>query len=395
MTVEEVPAGQVRRRPRNRRQMVVDAAGAVFGEKGYHGTSMEEVASRVGITAAALYRHFPNKYALFVECTNLMVDRLQDVLDDLGDDVPFDALLPELARVTVEHRASGGVYRWEARFLEPAERHELRAKFVRVVDATTYALERDLGGTQGRLRASGALGAIGSVTTHRTPIARQRAIDLLAASAAGTARVDLAAVPPTASAVALPVRPHPVSRRAEILQAALPLFAQHGFRNVSMGQIASALGLGPSAIYRHYPAKADILAAACLQTAATIEQAVGQALHGVRGEQESLAVLAATYVAYSFENTDLISVAEAEVVGLPPELRRPVVAAQREHVALWEQRLRAVRPELDDRAATVLVHAGFGVVVEAGRLLRWEDTAAHRDAVSAQMLGALGVEGRS
>ncbi|WP_122817418.1 TetR/AcrR family transcriptional regulator [Nocardioides pantholopis] len=390
MTVEEVP---VRRRPRNRRQLVVDAAGPVFSERGYHGASMEEVAARVGISAAALYRHFPNKYALFVECANLMVDRLRDVLGELPDQVALPELLPALAQVTLEHRASGGVYRWEARFLDVEDRRELRAKFTAVVDSVTAALERDLGGTQTRLRASAALGAIGSITLHHTQIARQRAVELLVDAALRAARVDPAAAPRTASAVHLPVRPEPASRRGEILQAAIPLFADHGFRNVSMGQIAGAVGLTSSAIYRHYPVKAEILAAACLQTAAMLEQAAGQALHAVDGPQESLEALAAAYVAYSFENTALISVAEAEIVGLPPDLRRPVTLAQREHVALWERRLAQTCHGLDTRQVRTLVHAGFGVVVEAGRQLRWQDTDANRDAVAALMLGALGLSG--
>jgi len=55
----------------------------------------------------------------------------------------------------------------------------------------------------------------------------------------------------------------------------------------------------------------------------------------------------------------------AEAVGLPPTVRRPLVVAQREHIAVWEQQLRLARPELDSRQARALVHAGFGVVVEA------------------------------
>ncbi|QCX27394.1 TetR/AcrR family transcriptional regulator [Nocardioides jishulii] len=386
MTVEEVA---VRRRPRNRRQLVVDAAGPVFSELGYHGASMEEVAAKVGITAAALYRHFPNKYALFVECANLMVDRLVSVIDVFDEDAFLTDLLPALAQISVEHRASGGTYRWEARFLEPEERRELRAKFTVVVDATAEALEREFGGGRTRLRAAASLGAVGSITAHRTPIARQRAEDLLVAAGLGVAAVDLDDVAPTASRVRLPARAAAVSRRAEILRAAILLFARSGFHHVSMGQIAAAVGVGSSAIYRHYATKADILAAACLQAAGSLEQAVGQALHGVHGAEEQLEALVAAYVAYSFENLELISVAEAEIMGLPPELRRPVVLAQREHVELWEQRLRAVRPDLDARAARTLVHAGFGVVVEAGRQLRWRDEGDNRDVVTALVLGAL------
>lgn len=47
-------------RPRNRKQLIVEAAVRVFSEHGYHAASMEKIAAGVGITAAALYRHFPN-----------------------------------------------------------------------------------------------------------------------------------------------------------------------------------------------------------------------------------------------------------------------------------------------------------------------------------------------
>lgn len=40
---------------------ILDAATALFYEKGYHGTSMREVAAAVGIRAASLYNHYPGK----------------------------------------------------------------------------------------------------------------------------------------------------------------------------------------------------------------------------------------------------------------------------------------------------------------------------------------------
>lgn len=388
MTLKETP---VRRRPRNRRQMVVDAAGPVFSERGYHGTSMEEVASRVGITAAALYRHFPNKYALFAECANRMVDDLLDVLalDPRPD--RLEELLPALAEVTLGNRASGGLYRWEARYLEADDRAGLRTKFATLVESVAEQVEREHPGPQVALRANAALGGIGSITQHRSPIARRSAVDLLSEAAARVAAVDLSDVPVSASAVPLPQRSDPHSRRGEILGVAIPLFAEHGFHNVSMGQIAGELGMGSSAIYRHYPVKADILAAACLQAAAFLEHAVAQSLHGVSGAREPLVALASTYVAYSFENTALRSVAESELIGLPADLQRPVVLAQREHIALWEQLLVEARPELEPRQARALAHVAFGVVVEAGRHLRWHDTPENRDAVTALALGGLGL----
>src|SRR5581483_2328382 len=159
---------------------------------------------------------------------------------------------------------------------------------------------------------------------------------------------------------------------------------------VTNGRIAEAVGLAPSALYRHFPGKVDILAAACLQAAALLAQAVEHNLRDVTDPHDAVAALAATYVAYSFEHTALTSVANAEVVGLPEDVRAPVVLAQHEHIAVWERQLRLARPGVDPRRARVLVHAGFGVVVEAGRSLRWQDSPAHRDAVTALLLSALG-----
>ncbi|MFI6865052.1 TetR/AcrR family transcriptional regulator [Streptomyces sp. NPDC050421] len=378
-------------RPRNRRQLIVEAAGRVFSERGYHTASMEEVAAGVGITAAALYRHFPNKYALFAECADVMVDGLVAALDEVPPGAPLPDLLTAITRITVAHRASGGVYRWEARYLSLEDRRRLAVKFGRLVARVDEAVQRAHPLPDERLRAVAALGAIASITMHHTSIAQRRAEELLLASALRVVASDPAAGRAGAHPVELPAQPVPRTRRAEILAASVPLFARDGFASVTNGQIAEAVGLTPSALYRHYPGKIDILAAACLQAAGLLAQGVERSLREVDGPHDAIAALAATYVAYSFEYTELNSVAEAELAGLPAGLRRPLVLAQREHIAVWEQQLRLARPELDPRQTRVLVHAGFGVVVEAGRRLRWQDSPGHREAVTALVVGALGL----
>ncbi|MGW1465927.1 TetR/AcrR family transcriptional regulator [Streptomyces sp. NPDC002308] len=379
-------------RPRNRRQLIVEAAGRVFSERGYHAASMEEVAAGVGITAAALYRHFPNKYALFAECADVMVDGLVTALDAVPPGATLADVLAAVTRVTVAHRASGGVYRWEARYLSREDRRRLGAKFDRLAERVDEAVQREYPRPDERLRAMAALGAIGSITMHHTSIAQRRSEELLLASALRVAASGPAAGPPGAHLVVeLPAQPVPRTRRAEILAAAIPLFARDGFVSVTNGQIAEAVGLTPSALYRHYPGKIDILAAACLQAAGLLAQGVERSLREVAGPFDAIVALAATYVAYSFEYTELNSVAEAEVAGLPTGLRRPLVLAQREHIAVWEQQLRLARPGLDPRQARVLVHAGFGVAVEAGRKFRWQDAPDHREAVTALVVSALGL----
>ncbi|MFI7545032.1 TetR/AcrR family transcriptional regulator [Actinoplanes sp. NPDC049599] len=376
-------------RPRNRKQLIVEAAGQVFSERGYHAASMEEIAAGVGISAAALYRHFPNKYALFAECADVMVDRLVAAVDESPPDASLREVLAAVTRVTAAHRASGGLYRWEARYLERADRRLLRSKFAHVVSRVAEMVRREHPLPDERLRAVAALGAIGSITMHHSSIGQRRAEELLLASAMGVAGTDPAAAAGSARLVELPAQPVPRTRPAEILAAAVPLFARDGFATVTTAQIGQAAGLAPSAIYRHYPGKVDILVAACLQAAGLLAQAVDRSLHRAADPRQAVVALAAAYVAYSFEHNALTSVAEAEAAGLPADLRRPLIVAQREHIAVWEQQVRRVRPELDPRQARLLVHAGFGVVVEAGRALRWQDAPGHRDAVTALVIGAL------
>ena len=52
-------------RPGSRRDQILDAAMQCFASAGFRGTTTREIASRVGITEAALYRHFESKEALY------------------------------------------------------------------------------------------------------------------------------------------------------------------------------------------------------------------------------------------------------------------------------------------------------------------------------------------
>lgn len=51
----------------------------------------------------------------------------------------------------------------------------------------------------------------------------------------------------------------PRNRRALILAAASDLFSRHGYTRVSVSDIAEAVGIGPSALYRHFAGKQQLL----------------------------------------------------------------------------------------------------------------------------------------
>ena len=72
-----------------RRRQLLDVALEVFAERGFHGTSMAEVAKAAGVTKPVLYQHFGSKRELY-----------RQLLDDVGQ-----RLLEEVQKATA---AAGG-----------------------------------------------------------------------------------------------------------------------------------------------------------------------------------------------------------------------------------------------------------------------------------------------
>jgi AcrR family transcriptional regulator len=53
--------------PPARRQQILDVAAHMFVERGFRGTSIDDLGAAAGVTGPALYRHFPAKEALLAE----------------------------------------------------------------------------------------------------------------------------------------------------------------------------------------------------------------------------------------------------------------------------------------------------------------------------------------
>src|SRR5215813_11831022 len=67
---------------KEREELILQAAEEVLAEKGYHDTSMDEIAARVGVAKGTVYLHFPSKedlvFALFeqeLETSQQMIEQ--------------------------------------------------------------------------------------------------------------------------------------------------------------------------------------------------------------------------------------------------------------------------------------------------------------------------------
>jgi AcrR family transcriptional regulator len=75
MTAAGAATGR-RGRPGHSLDSLLDVAVAAFNERGYDATSMDELATRLGVTKSAIYHHVPSK----VELLRLALDRALDAL---------------------------------------------------------------------------------------------------------------------------------------------------------------------------------------------------------------------------------------------------------------------------------------------------------------------------
>lgn len=123
-------------------------AGAVdaFHERGYHGTSVRDIARRVGVTVPALYYHYKNKEAMLVALlTGSMADvlaRCRAAVEQAGDRPERQfAHLVECIVLWMVHRRQFAMLDSEIRALSPenrrhyaAMRKELENLLLRIVE---------------------------------------------------------------------------------------------------------------------------------------------------------------------------------------------------------------------------------------------------------------------
>ena len=82
------------------RKKIVEAAYSLFLQKGYHRTTMEEIASLLGVTKPAIYQYFPGKEDLYAAVAEHGREELAAILErsfnnrDLraGSEIMFDTL---------------------------------------------------------------------------------------------------------------------------------------------------------------------------------------------------------------------------------------------------------------------------------------------------------------
>ena len=108
---------------RNSRSDVIDAAGRLFAERGYHGTSMRELGKELGLLGSSLYSHVESKQDLLVEVVEegarLFQASAEQALSIEGKArVRFDALVVGHVDVVMDNVDVARTFLNEARMLD-------------------------------------------------------------------------------------------------------------------------------------------------------------------------------------------------------------------------------------------------------------------------------------
>ncbi len=76
--------------------------------------------------------------------------------------------------------------------------------------------------------------------------------------------------------------------RAKLAESAFELFAQHGFRDVSLDAIAARAGVSKGSLYWHYKSKKELIVAACAHYYRNWQRQVHAQIAGVTDPMERL-----------------------------------------------------------------------------------------------------------
>jgi len=113
----------------SRDRQILEAAAALFYEKGFHGVGVDEIGGRVGVSGPALYRHFSGKDEILATLLNETLDELIGAAGSVYEDPQRDLerLIRHHVEFSIENRHLINVYQREVRSLvEPWRRAHIR-----------------------------------------------------------------------------------------------------------------------------------------------------------------------------------------------------------------------------------------------------------------------------
>lgn len=157
-------------------------------------------------------------------------------------------------------------------------------------------------------------------------------------------------------------RKRPPFRRESILSAAAQLFREKGFVETTLEEIAQPVGIVTSALYRHFPSKAHMLAEIFSRAQDQLEASLEAAYSAKLSPLETVRTVIRAALKQHREFGDIVSQLRQGLSAFPQETLHPLLQRQARIDYQWERMIRDVRPDLSRAQTTALVRAIGGVM---------------------------------
>jgi AcrR family transcriptional regulator len=145
-----------------------------------------------------------------------------------------------------------------------------------------------------------------------------------------------------------------------LIDASLELFHKLGYRNTSTTDVGAAAGVSGPAVYRHFANKEELLRA--VLEASDNELRATEKTVAVLPAEAGLAHLLDSYAELCVRRPGLSMIWLEERRNLSSEVREHIGGGHQDHIGVWVDTLRRVRPELDHAEAHILAQLAIGMM---------------------------------
>lgn len=353
-----------------RKQQLSHAAARLFSERGYHNVSMDDIASAVGLTGPALYRHFRRKYDILTQAVSQQLAAVEAVAVraveiDLQPAERSAIFLSELADLVMD-REEVLLWKRERRQLAPSEQAEFRSALNNLLRLTIRALGLDDSWSTGEaeLRAWSVLSLYSGLFPVRgraEDVSPKRVAQSMARGVLQCGFNTATTVPPQSAS--LPRRPP--GRRERILDTAARLFHAQSYHAVGIEEIAAESDTAVATFYQHFTGKAELLQAVLNRGIEGLHYMTHHRLAAARTSQEAMDAITSTLVEMAFgPHQPILTLLATDSIYLPEKAQVDLRMSQRDYIDEWVVAITDVRQDISTYHARLLAHASIGLVTD-------------------------------
>lgn len=374
METMKVPAQPVRRRPKDRKQQILEQAVGLFIDRGFHSVKLEDIAEAAGVTARALYRHYDSKQALLAEAIRTGQDQYQiarRLTDGEAEPAPrpLSADLPDHIAAAVASRSLMVLWQREARYLNESDRAEVRRRINTIVAGMRANVVLEVPGLSpphAELRAWAVASTLTGLGRHNLTLPADELKDRLYQACMAAART-----PPVAELTPLDaVRDEDkvlFSRYETLLAAGARLFRAQGYPAVSTSEIGKGAGIAGPGLYRSFSSKQAILDALIRRLDEWWSLECIRAIHANSQAMQRLRGLVEGHVRISLDAPDLVAVSITELSHASSEVRDGYLRNQADRETVWIELITELVPETTVVEGRLLVGAAISFIEDVAR----------------------------